>query len=115
MKSKMRINSLGDKVWENSEGNLHREDGPAIIHLDGSEGWYFDGKPHRKGGPAIIYSDDNKIWYLNDKLHREDGPAIENCSGYNGYNRWYLDGIEYTEKGYKQKMRFKKIKDLLNN
>ena len=29
--------------WINSEGYLHREDGPAKIHLDGKNEFYYDG------------------------------------------------------------------------
>ena len=45
---------------------LHREDGPAIIKLNGTNIWYFNGILHREGGlPAIIYSNGHKKWYLN--------------------------------------------------
>jgi len=44
----------GSRVVHNKEGQLHCEDGPALLTKNGS-----------------------KFWYKNDELHREDGPAIE--------------------------------------
>lgn len=35
-------NDFGDKAWYVG-GILHREDGPAIIHSDGKEFWYYRG------------------------------------------------------------------------
>ena len=37
----------------------------------------------------------HQYWNLNGKLHRTDGPAVifANCA-----QRWYLNGIEMTEK-----------------
>jgi hypothetical protein len=32
----------GTKYW-NLNGQLHREDGPAVIEVDGSEHWYIEG------------------------------------------------------------------------
>ena len=36
----------GDRVWTNSEGHLHREDGPAVVWLNNNrEGdYYIDGE-----------------------------------------------------------------------
>ena len=39
------------KRWYKN-GKIHREDGPAIIHSDGSEEWCYEGKKHRIGGKA---------------------------------------------------------------
>jgi hypothetical protein len=41
---------------------------------------------------------------LNGKLHREDGPAIEESDG---EKRWYLEGIQYTEEEFNNKMQIK--------
>ena len=35
-------------------GQLLREDGPAMIWADGSQAWYRHGKCHREDGPAHI-------------------------------------------------------------
>lgn len=76
--------SLKSERWL-EHGQLHREDGPAVIiyHEDGtvgSEKWYKNGELHREDGPAEIhYNEDNSVWreywYVNGDLHRLDGPA----------------------------------------
>jgi hypothetical protein len=55
---------------------------------------YKDGQLHRENGPAIEFANGSKEWYLNGKYHRTDGPAIENESG---YKEWYLDGKKHGE------------------
>ena len=78
----------GDKEWY-INGKLHRENGPAIEFADDYKGWYLNNNPHREDGPAVIYTDGTKEWWLNGERHREDGPAIEYVSG---YKEWYLNG-----------------------
>ena len=43
-----------------------------------------------------------KRYYWNNKLHREDGPAVEWS---NGTKEWYLYGIKYTEKEFKDRLK----------
>jgi hypothetical protein len=93
------------KVFENRtvwylNGNLHREDGPAIEYADGNKEWYLNGERHREDGPAIEDADGDKFWYLNGKCHREDGPAVELA---NGSKFWYLNGKELFEKEFLEK------------
>lgn len=110
MESEMTINAYGHKVWRNINGQVHREDGPAVIRTEGTEIWYIMNSRHREDGPAFIEPNGVKIWYKMGNLHREDGPAVEN---YNGNPKWFLEGLEYTKKEYNEKMRKKKISDLL--
>lgn len=49
---------------------------------------YVDGNIHNDNGPAIIWVDGSKFWCKNDKLHRQDGPAIEYA---NGPKEWWYD------------------------
>lgn len=62
-------NNLGFEYYNNEHyinGNLiHREDGPAIHHDDGSMFWIFNGKLHRENGPAIEYIDGRTEYWLN--------------------------------------------------
>ena len=37
------INQFGTKIWYNEQGQLHREDGPAVEYADGSKRWYQHG------------------------------------------------------------------------
>jgi hypothetical protein len=70
--SNPEIDKEGNKRWYNSKGKLHREDGPAVEHSDGSKYWWVNGKLHREDGPAVEYTDGSKYWYLNDQLVYSD-------------------------------------------
>ena len=72
-------------------GNLIRE---GVEWSDGTKAWYLNGNLHREDGPAIEDSDGTKHWYLNGLRHREDGPAIEYSYG---TKAWYLNGNRLTE------------------
>ena len=52
---------------------------------------------HRIGGPAVIYPSGSKYWIQNDKLHRLDGPATVYADG---SNSWYIDGFAYSEEQF---------------
>lgn len=118
------IDSDGNKYWRNEEGQLHREDGPAIEGVYGTKEWYINGQQHREDGPAFERSDGYKQWFINGELHRVDGPAIESANGYkewfvngklhredgpaienaDGYKEWWIDGEEYSEKEFNKKI-----------
>jgi hypothetical protein len=80
--------------WKN--GQLHREDGPAVIHPDGTQKWWKNGKRHREDGPAVIYPNGSQEWWKDGKLHREDGPAIVYPDG---IEQWFHDGKLHREDG----------------
>ena len=83
----------GNKQWF-LNGELHREDGPAIERTNGDKEWYLNGVRHREDGPAVENANGMKMWYLNGKLHREDGPATIHVSGAMSY--WFLNDEETT-------------------
>jgi hypothetical protein len=56
----------GTKYWY-LDGQLHRDDGPAIEHMNGSRKWYKHGKLHRIGGPAIENADGSEAWYIEGR------------------------------------------------
>ena len=103
----VRVSPDGTKQWF-LNGELHREDGPAVEWPDGSKWWFLNGKLHREGGPAVEWADGIKYWYLHDKLHREGGPAFEHS---NGSKRWFLNGKEYSESEWKKKTNKKQTCD----
>ena len=70
-------------------GNLHREDGPAIEMQEGYYMWYYNNKLHRTDGPAVNYVN-GQFYYLNGELHREDGPALIR----NGISKYFFHGKE---------------------
>jgi antitoxin component YwqK of YwqJK toxin-antitoxin module len=93
----VRVDAGGTKEWY-LNGQLHREDGPAVECSNGSKSWWLNGQLHREDGPAVECSNGTKEWYLNGKLNREDGPAVE-CP--NGTKLWYLNGKNLFEEEHK--------------
>ena len=63
--------------------------------------WYLNGELHREDGPAVEYANGNRRWYLNGHLHREDGPAVEYA---NGDRCWYLNNEQLTEDEFNERM-----------
>ena len=49
----------------------------VTVAEDGTKHWYFNGELHREDGPAVEWANGFKAWYRNGELHREDGPAAE--------------------------------------
>jgi hypothetical protein len=96
--------------YRNEQGDLHREDGPAIEGYNGYKEWFLNGIRHREDGPAVEYSDGDKWWFINGIRHREDGPAVEYSDG---YKEWYLNGEYYTEEEWKQEVAKIKLKRIL--
>lgn len=99
----VKVYPNGDKYWY-LNGELHREDGPAIEYADGTKFWYLHGGLHREDGPALESAYGTKSWYLNGKRHREDGPACEYTSGDSGDKYWYLNGENLTEAEFNARM-----------
>jgi len=66
-------------------GELHREDGPAIELANGTKIWYIHGKCHREDGPACEYTDgDEEYWHRGYRIDMIDDKLIEieaNLSG----------------------------------
>jgi hypothetical protein len=94
------ISETGTKRWYQN-GQLHREDGPAIEFPDGLKLWYRNNKLHRTDGPALENEFGDKRWYVNNKMHRLDGPAAEYKDG---YKEWWIQGREYTEEEFHAKL-----------
>jgi hypothetical protein len=59
----------------------------------GTKEWFLNGELHREDGPAVECASGDKEWWLNDKLHREDGPAVEYSSG---AKEWFLNNERTT-------------------
>ena len=85
--------------YRNSNGELHRVDGPAVETASGTKSWWIDGKRHREDGAAIEFANGDTEWYLNGVLHREDGPAVEWVEG---TKYWFLNGEELTEEEFNE-------------
>ena len=100
-------------VYENGtrrwflNGQLHREDGPAVEMPDGHKTWVLNGQLHREDGPAIVWADGTKKWFLHGRCHRTDGPAVE---GADGRKDWYLNGDWFSEEEHRR--RTQPVKEL---
>ena len=71
------------------DGELHREDGPAVLSKNGDRYWYSRNRLHREGGPAVEFANGDKCWYYYEQKHRMDGPALELADG---HKEWWIDG-----------------------
>ncbi len=89
------INVDGTQEWQR-HGELHRDDGPVVVKLDGTQGWYQRGYLHRDDGPAVVETDGTQTWYQRGKLHRDGGPAIVKL---NGAQVWYQHGERHRGDG----------------
>jgi hypothetical protein len=96
----------GTKRWYKN-GELHREDGPAVEYTNGTKHWYQNNLLHRDDGPATEHANGDKYWYQNGELHREDGPAIEYA---NGVKHWYKNGKPCEPSALKQVTKTNKKK-----
>jgi hypothetical protein len=86
----------GNRYWYNSQGQLHRKDGPACEYSNGTRAWWVADQRHREQGPAIERADGSRAWYVRGRLHRTDGPAVEQA---NGTREWWLNGRRHRVDG----------------
>jgi len=49
--------------WLNNK--LHRDDGPAVEHINGDQEYYFNGLRHRYDGPAVLFINGYKEYWVN--------------------------------------------------
>jgi hypothetical protein len=90
----------GAEFYRNMAGEMHREDGPALIMPNGVYYHFINGKCHREGGEPAVYTDTGtQYWYEQGQLHNLNGPAIIYDDGECEY---WIDGIEYSETDYKK-------------
>ena len=60
------VDDSGTRKYFNAAGQLHRDDGPAVIRADGTKEWYLNGEWHRDDGPAIEYVKGGSGWFIYD-------------------------------------------------
>ncbi len=63
-------NEFGYKEWR-LDGELHRDDGPAIEHPLYTW-WWLNGRPHRAEGPAMEWNNGSKHWFLDGQEMSEE-------------------------------------------
>jgi hypothetical protein len=93
MKIERIVDEDGAVRFYNENGQLHREDGPAVEYCKSKHGggnrWFYNGQKHRIGGPAVTHEDGTTEWWEHGARHRIDGMAIENSQG---GGRWFYRG-----------------------
>src|SRR5689334_5937524 len=57
----LTVDSSGRREWK-LDGDLHRDDGPAVRLPDGTTEWWRHGRPHRVGAPAVESADGTLEW-----------------------------------------------------
>jgi hypothetical protein len=87
------INEYGSKVWRDTKGRNHRDDGPAVVRTNGVKVWCQHGMWHRADGPAIEYADGTMEWYLNGTELSEDefNQQVNGCTD----KIVTIDGVKY--------------------
>jgi hypothetical protein len=87
----LEVDGFGTKIWK-LNGKYHREDGPAIEHLNGTKQWFLNGNRNRIDGPAIEWSNGNKYWYLNGIEYSTKEKWFQHLTSEQQYNYlWNLD------------------------
>lgn len=71
-KSLVTMTTDGTLMYLTKDGKYHREDGPAIEHLDGHKEWWVNGQLHRVDGPAIEHADEIQEWFIDGKKYSEE-------------------------------------------
>ena len=101
LKYRVDVDECSTRRYYNSANQLHCDEGPAIVRMDGSLAWHQNGKLHRTDGPAIEYASGKKEWWQNGKPHRTNGPAVE----WDGNKQWFLHGVEYTKHQHRRQLK----------
>ena len=89
LKYRIEVDEYGSRRYFNALGQLHCEDGPAVVCSSGTREWYQNGQLHREDGPAYIHKSGLREWYRHGVRHRDDGPAIEFSDG---SSVWVVNG-----------------------
>lgn len=84
------------------DGQLHRDDGPAVIHHSGYQAWHQYGEFHRMDGPAVINANGYTAWFQNGLRHRIDGPAAHFS---NGDLEFWIDGVLMTQSEFEARSK----------
>jgi hypothetical protein len=89
---------ISERKWQNSKGQVHRTNGPAVISRDGTGEWWIHGERHRiKDKPAVVKSDGTEEWWIHNKKHRgSNKPAVIKSDG---TKEWWVRGKRHRARG----------------
>ena len=102
LKYRIEVDEAGTRWYYNAADQLHRDEGPAVEHSDGTKLWFQNGLRHRTDGPAIEWANGTKEWFQNGQRHCIDGVAIDYA---NGCKRWLIHGVEMSEAEFNQRVK----------
>jgi hypothetical protein len=108
-------------TYRNADGELHNENGPAIVCANGEKWYFINGKRHNPNGPAVVFPNGYKAYYINGERHNPNGHAIVHADGSkehyingerhnpngpaivyaNGHKAYYINGERQTEAKFK--------------
>lgn len=93
----MTVSPTGDVEYY-EDGVLHRDDGPAVVRVDGKVVYYYRGCKQRdeEYGPTSFHPKGTMKYYFMGDLHRDEGPAVIRADGTVEY---WKRGIRVTESG----------------
>lgn len=103
------INHALVQIKKNNE--LKKPRNGSYIGVLGSQIWYKDGQVHRENGPAVI-NIDGVYYYINNKIHRVDGPA---AIYKNGTKFYYLWGEQFSKEEWFNKLTIAQQEHLIWN
>ena len=76
---------------------------PTIITYNGTRKWTNKrGDLHSENGHAVLYSNGARYWYQNNRLHRIDGPAVEDEDWGSDGKAWYINGMQLSKAEFNQ-------------
>jgi len=62
---RIEVSNEGSIRYVDSDRLTHRNDGPAVLSVDGSRFWFRHGEYHREDGPAVINKHGEEVYYLD--------------------------------------------------
>ena len=71
LKYHVEVDQYGTRYYYNSAGQLHRDEGPAVIYTNGNCEWWQSGQLHRRNGPALEHANGTRCWFLYGRIYSE--------------------------------------------
>lgn len=80
--AKVIIKENGTKIYYNDDEQEHRDDGPAIISVNGDRSWLTRGLLDNDDIPSVLRSTGAILWYKDFRPCRKNGPAFDFPTGH---------------------------------
>jgi len=96
------MNKSAQTFWDNLRYRI-------VTNEEGTTIYYLDGEIHRENGPAMIRKDGTVAWVKHGGFHRENGPAVTNS---NGTAEYWLNDRHLTEAQWRTELLIRQVIDL---